>query len=338
MTQFVDMVEIWHGDFLESLHQGAAVVCNARGEIVANWGEPEQIILPRSSCKMIQALPLVESGAADKFGLTPAQLALACASHQGAAIHVDSVTDWLAELDLSESDLRCGPQPTSDYEYQAEMTLAGTCHDKRHNNCSGKHSGFLTYNKYIGGDAEYIEPDHPLQQTIRDVTEDMAGQSVAGYAIDGCSAPNFAIGLRGLATSMARMAAPTKEMGTVRGQAAQSIVAAMRAYPELVAGKGRACTELMPALAEGVVVKTGAEAVFIAILPDQALGVALKIRDGSTRASECAIASLLVRLGVAEADHPMVQKRLCPPMVNRAGLTVGHTSPNAEFYQNGAPL
>lgn len=338
MTQFVDMVEIWHGDFLESVHQGAAVVCDAKGDIVASWGDPDQTILPRSSCKMIQALPLVESGAADKFGLTQAQLALSCASHQGAALHVDSVTSWLADLDLSETDLRCGPQRTSDRAYQAEMTLAGKCEDKRHNNCSGKHSGFLTYNKYIGGDADYIEADHPLQLAIRNVTEDMADQTVAGYAIDGCSAPNFAIALRGLATSVARMAAPTREMGTVRGNAARSIVAAMRAYPELVAGKGRACTELMPALADGVVVKTGAEAVFIAILPDQGLGVALKIRDGSTRASECAIAALLVRLGVADADHPMVKKRLSPPMVNFGGLTVGATQPNGDFYQNGARL
>lgn len=338
MTQFVDMVEIWHGTFLESVHQGAAVVCNARGDIVANWGDPEQIILPRSSCKMIQALPLVESGAAKKFGLTTAQIALSCASHQGAALHVDSVTSWLADLDLSESDLRCGPQRTSDREYQAEMTLAGRCEDKRHNNCSGKHSGFLTMNKHIGGDADYHLPDHPLQTAIRDVTEDMADQSVAGFAIDGCSAPNFAIGLRGLATSMARMANPTSEMGQARGQAARDIVTAMRAYPELVAGKGRACTELMPALADGVVVKTGAEAVYIAILPDQGLGVALKIRDGSTRASECAIAALLVRLGVADADHPMVKKRLCPPMVNFGGLTVGRTAPNDAFYHNGARL
>jgi len=189
----------------------------------------------------------------------------------------------------------------------------------------------LTLSKHLHGDADYVDVDHPVQRAVQAATEDLCEQTIAGYAIDGCSAPNFAVGLRGLATAMARMGSPTAAMGQVRSDAARRLVTAMRTYPELVAGQGRACTELMPALADGAVVKTGAEGVFIAILPKQGLGVALKIRDGATRASECAIANILVKLGVADVDHPMVQKRLHAPMVNFAGLTVGSIRPSAGF-------
>ena len=335
MNSWVNVAEVWRGDFLECVHRGRAVVCDARGAVVAEWGDSSAVTLPRSSSKMLQALPLIESGAAAKFGLSTQQLALSCASHQGAHIHTDRVDVWLAELGLGESDLRCGPQEPSGKFERDELICAGKAFDRTHNNCSGKHSGFLTLNKHLGGGSEYVEIDHPVQKAVLAAFEEMTGETTAGYGIDGCSAPNFGASLRGLATAMARMADPSA-LGAVRSAAATELVAAMKAHPDLVAGEGRACTELMNAMDGRTVIKTGAEGVFIAILPERGLGVALKVEDGATRASECAMAALLVRLGVADANHPSVAKRLRPKQYNFAGLEVGHIAPAQDLFADGA--
>jgi len=337
MNSWVNVAEVWRGPFLESVHQGRAVVCDSRGEVVASWGDETAITLPRSSSKMLQALPLVDSGAAAKFNLSQEQLALSCAYHQGAHIHTDRVDAWLAQLGLGESDLRCGPQVPSAEPERDELVLAGKCFDRRHNNCSGKHSGFLTLNKHIGGGSEYVELDHPVQKAVLQSFEEMTGETTAGYGIDGCSAPNFACSLKGLATAMARMADPSN-LGAVRSTAARNLVAAMKAHPDLVAGQGRACTELMNAMSGRTVVKTGAEGVFIAILPERGLGVALKVQDGATRAAEAAIAALLVRLGVADAKHPSIEKRLRPKQYNFAGLEVGRIEPADDLFAGGAAI
>ncbi|WP_339949328.1 asparaginase [uncultured Albimonas sp.] len=322
------LVEAIRGDLLESVHRGAIAICTPSGEVVQAWGDPERVIYPRSSCKMLQALPLVESGAAADAGLRSEQLALACASHNGAAIHSTRVAAWLEGLGLSEADLRCGPQEPADLPARDDLIRACACPDQTHNNCSGKHAGFLTLNRRLGGGAEYVEVDHPVQRAAREAMAEMTGDPDLGYGIDGCSAPNFATTLRGFATSMARMARPAG-LGPAREAAARALVEAMMAHPELVAGEGRACTGMMRAMAGRAAIKTGAEGVFGAILPGLGLGVALKIDDGGTRASECAMAAILVRLGVAEAGHPEVASRLNPPQSNRRGLRVGEVRPAA---------
>jgi L-asparaginase II len=316
------MVELWRGGLLESTHQGHAVVVDDTGQIVESWGDPNRIIFPRSSCKMIQALPLVESGAADAFGLTPVQLALSCASHQGAALHVNAARDWLAGIGLGEPDLRCGSHEPYDRAERDRLICdhEGPC--QLHNNCSGKHSGFLTANKHLKGGPEYVEIDHPLQKAIRAATEEVTDEIVAGYGIDGCSAPNFAMSVVGLARAMAKFA-KAGAGGSVRDRAMQRLRDAMAAQPEYVAGEGRSCTELMRAMGGRVAIKTGAEAVFIAMIPERKLGLALKIEDGNSRASEAALVAILTRLGVLDAAHPMAQKRLPAPQTNCRGLTVG---------------
>lgn len=331
------MAEVWRGPFLESRHRGHAVVCDSSGGIAFALGAPDLVMLPRSACKMLQALPLVESGAAARFGLGPEQLALACASHQGAPLHTRAVERWLSVIGRSESDLACGPQPPRDRADFEAMIRAGEHEGRRHNNCSGKHTGFLTVERHIGGGLAYCDPDHPVQRAVRAAFEEMCGQESPGFGIDGCSAPNFATSLRGLATAMARMAAPAA-LGEARAGAARALVAAMKTHPELVAGEGRACTGFMRATTGGTVVKTGAEGVFAAILPERGLGVALKIEDGATRAAECAMAVLLVRLGVAEAAHPEIAARLDPPIRNWDGLEVGQIRPDAAFWQDGRPI
>ena len=318
----VPMVELWRGGMLESSHSGHAVICDAQGDIVQAWGDPAAVIFPRSSCKMLQALPLIESGAADAAGLTDAQLALCCSSHQGAAIHTDMVTRWLADLGLAEQDLRCGSHWPYDEPAHNALILAGDAPCQIHNNCSGKHSGFLTLNRHIKGGSEYTEIDHPLQKAVRAASEEVTGEDSPGYGIDGCSAPNFATSAQGLARGMAFFAAAS-ETGDRRSKAAYRLTRAMATYPELVAGETRACTELMRAMGGRVAIKTGAEAVFVAIIPEKKLGIALKIVDGGTRAAEAAITSLLIRAGVLDEAHPVAQKRLGTDLRNWRGLRVG---------------
>ncbi|RGP36263.1 asparaginase [Pseudotabrizicola alkalilacus] len=321
MSKAQPMVELWRGGRLESWHAGHAVIWGEGGE-VESWGDPGVVIYPRSSCKMIQALPLVESGAADAAGLTDRQLALSCASHQGAALHVEATGRWLEALGLGEADLRCGSHEPYDREERNRLIRAGEGPCQLHNNCSGKHCGFLTATQHMKAGPEYVEVDHPLQRAIRQATEEVTGETVAGYGIDGCSAPNFAMSLTGLARAMQRFAA-ARDTGDARQRAMARLRDAMAAYPEMVAGEGRACTELMRAMGGRVAIKTGAEAVFVAMLPEQKLGVALKIADGGTRAAEAAVVALLVRLGVLEPEHPMAQKRLPGVQRNWRGIETG---------------
>jgi L-asparaginase II len=326
----IPMIELWRGGMLESVHAGHAVICDEKGEIVEAWGDPDAVIFPRSSCKMLQALPLIESGAADKLGLRPDQLALCCASHRGALIHTVRVEKWLADLGLSEADLRCGTQVPSDSEARDLLYSTRTKPCQIHNNCSGKHSGFLSLNKHLGGGSEYIDIDHPVQRAVKAAFEEVTGMTSPGYGIDGCSAPNFATSLHALGRAMSYFAA-AREGGGTRQDAAHRLLHAMTAYPELISGEDGACTALMRAMGGKVAVKTGAEAVYVAILPEQKRSVALKIMDGASRASEAAITALMVRLGVLDKDHPATARYLTGPLTNRRGLEVAELRLAAEF-------
>lgn len=330
MLNPVPMAEVWRGPLLESLHLGHAVVCDDSGQVVLSWGDPDAVIYPRSSAKMIQALPLLTSGAAARYGLSSEQLALACASHNGAHIHTSRVNSWLDQLGLGDDDFRCGPQLPDDIPARNALIKTDNSPCQVHNNCSGKHAGFLTLNQYLGGNAEYIDVAHPVQQACLAAFEEVTGQDSPGYGIDGCSAPNFATTVTGLARAMAWFASAADRSDRA-SEAAQQLVSAMVAHPDLVAGETRACTNLMRAMGGKVAVKTGAEAVFIAILPEQKLGVAVKIADGATRASECAIAALLVSLGVLEADHPEAQKYINKTLHSRRGLECGVIRPAADL-------
>jgi L-asparaginase II len=323
------MVELWRGGLLESIHAGHAVIWGPGG-IEAAWGDPATVIFPRSSCKMIQALPLLESGAADAAGLTDAHLAFACASHQGEARHVGMAADWLASLGLAEPDLRCGSHEPYDHVERNRLIKTDASPCQLHNNCSGKHCGFLTVTRHLRAGPEYVEIDHPLQRAIRAATEETTGETIAGWGVDGCSAPNFAVTVAGLARAMQAFAAATGS-GGVRDRAMHRLVRAMATYPELVAGEGRSCTELMRAMGHKVAIKTGAEAVFVAIIPEQKRGIALKIVDGMSRGSEGAITALLVRLGVLDPAHPAALKRLGGPIRNWRGIDTGQTRTAAGF-------
>lgn len=326
MTNPVALAEVWRGGRLECTHMGHAVVVEAGGSVVHAWGDPEIVTFPRSSCKMIQALPLVESG----VDLPTERLALSCASHKGAAIHRERVTAWLSDLGLAETDLRCGPQEPSDRSERDRLIRADEAPCQIHNNCSGKHTGFLMQAQRLKAGPEYHEPDHPVQRAVRAAFEEVTGEPSPGYGIDGCSAPNFATSLTGLARAMAAYAGAV-DGADARQTAMVKLREAMMARPELVSGETGASTQLMRAAGGKAALKSGAEGVFIAILPERRLGVALKVMDGAARAAESAICTILTGLGVLDAADPVVQRWMAPDQFSRRGISTGEIRPAFGF-------
>ncbi len=329
------LVEVTRGGRVESAHRGAIAVSDATGKLVAQWGDVEAAVFPRSAFKSLQALPLVESGAADAFRLSDEELALACASHSGEPMHVERVTAWLERIDCAEGDLACGPHLPINEAAAHAMLRGGERPCRIHNNCSGKHSGFLTVARHLHIAVDgYERPDHPVQVLAREAIAALCdlNPNELPVGIDGCAAPNYALPLSRLARAMARLG-DTASLRPIRAKAAQRLVAAWRAHPLLVSGTGRACAELIAASKDRTVVKTGAEGVFTAVLPDQGLGIALKIDDGATRAAETAMAKLLVSLGAADEGSPAVVKHLRPPVRNWRGDIVGERRTTAAFAQ-----
>jgi L-asparaginase II len=307
------LVEVTRGPLVESVHRGSIAVADASG-IVFSLGDLETPVYPRSSLKPIQTLPLVESGAADAFGLSGEEIALACASHSGEPMHTTRVASWLARIGCGESDLACGAHP-SRYEPVAEdMIKRGEKPTRIHNNCSGKHTGFLTVARHWDiATKGYERHDHPVQTAIAKVLSDLAGvRGELPWGVDGCAAPNFALPLAAQARAFAQMAGP-------RGQ---RIVQAMIAHLELVSGTGRVCAILMRSAKGRAAVKTGAEGFFAGIVPELGLGIVLKIDDGAGRAADTVMAAMLDRFGLLGGDDA-AQKILRAPVTNTVGAVVG---------------
>ena len=306
------LVEALRGDARESMHRGAIAVLDADGAVVASLGDIDRPVFPRSAVKVLQALPLVESGAADQLGLDDAELAVACASHGGEPAHTAVVERMLAKAGLDDAALECGTQwPSYDRAARA-LAAAGREASGVTNNCSGKHAGFLCVACRLHGGADlrrfatgYVRPDHPVMRTVTAALQaatdcDLA---IAPRGTDGCSIPTFAIPLRHLALAFARVGTGTG-LAPGHAAAAQRLRRAVAAHPFMVAGSGRFDTKVMDRLSERVFCKVGAEGVFCAALPERGLGVAIKIDDGNnSRAAEVAMAAAIeafVRLDDAE--------------------------------------
>ncbi len=332
------LVELVRGTTVESVHRGAIAVCDASGTLKAAWGAVRQPVYPRSAFKALQALALVETGAAEAAGVSDEELALACASHSGEPMHTTRVAGWLARIGCAEADLACGPHLPYNEQSAHDLIRKGEKPCRVHNNCSGKHTGFLTLARHLGQPiAGYENEGHPVQQRVRQAIAEMCGVSPQAMpvGIDGCAAPNYAIPLESLALGMARLAMPSG-LAAPRAAAAQRLVTAWKAHPLLVSGTGRACADLISAARGRTVVKTGAEAVFMAALPEQGLGIALKIDDGGTRAAETVMAQLLVLLGEADPDDPRIARHRNPPLKNWRGDVVGERRTTATLGVLGA--
>ena len=322
------LVEVTRGALVESVHRGAIAIADASGALVLALGDVASPVYSRSSLKPMQAIPLVESGAADAFGLGDEEIALACASHSGEPMHTERVAQWLTRLGLSESDLACGAHP-SRYEAVAEaMIRAGLAPTRIFNNCSGKHTGFLTVARHWDvATRGYEHVGHPVQVAVAAALKDLTGARELQYGIDGCAAPNFATSLAEFATAAARMATPGA-LPAPRAAATQRIIGAMIRHPELMSGTGRVCATLIRSCNGRAAVKTGAEGFFGAWIPSKGLGVAIKIDDGAGRAAETAMAAVLDQLGVL-GDDPKARALLRAPVLNTRGATVGERRPSA---------
>jgi L-asparaginase II len=323
------LVEVTRGSLVESIHRGSVAIANAKGEIVFSLGDIEAPTYPRSSLKPIQALPLIESGAAEAFGLSDEEIALACASHTGEPMQTTRVSAWLERIGCEPSDLACGPQVVRYEPVRDAMIERGERPTRVHNNCSGKHTGFLTVARHWDiATNGYEHHDHPVQRAVAAALGELSG--IAGelpWGVDGCAAPNFALPLSAFARAFAKLASP-QSLSSQRGNAAGRIVHAMIAHPELVSGTGHACAAFMHSTRGRAAVKNGAEGYYAGIVPEAGLGIALKIDDGAGRAAETAFAAVLDKLGLL-GDDAAARAILNAPVTNTRNATVGDRRPAA---------
>ena len=323
------LVEITRGDLVESVHRGSIAIADADGAIAFALGDVDTPVYPRSSLKPVQALPLLESGAAEAFGLSDEEVALACASHSGEPMHTTRVAAWLERIGCTANDLACGAHSVRYEPVWEAMVKRGEAPTRIHNNCSGKHTGFLTVARHWDvATAGYEKHDHPVQRAVAKALGELSG--IGGelpWGVDGCAAPNFALPLTGFARALAKLAAPAA-LPAPRASAAKRIVRAMTAHPELVSGTGRACAILMRAAKGRVAVKTGAEGFFAAMIPELGFGIALKIDDGAGRASETTMAAILDKFGLLGDDKP-AHDMLRAPVTNTRNTIVGERRPAA---------
>ena len=326
------LVEVVRGPMVESRHRGAIAVVAPDGTVVHAIGDVEREMYPRSAIKPVQALPLIETGAADAFGFGDVEIALSCASHLGEARHVAAVRNMLKKAGARPDQFECGPQPPSGTAAEHELVSAGEPFQAIHNNCSGKHAGMIASALHKGeSPTGYTEVTHPVQQRVLGVFESMTGCDLgrAPRGIDGCSVPVWAMPLGNLALAMARMADPSDQPES-RQAAAARIRAAMAAEPFYIHGSNAFGTDVIAAAGPDVLVKGGAEGVYTAILPALGLGVALKIDDGASRAAELAMIHTLEGLGALDdSQRKALAERLRPVQTNWAGTAVGELRPTA---------
>jgi L-asparaginase II len=319
------IAEVTRGGIVESRHTGAYAVVDKDGRLVASAGDIDDPIFPRSAIKAFQCLPLVESGAAEHFGFTDEEIALACASHNGEAAHVRVAGGMLAKAGMSETNYECGAHWP--YELSAQHDMLRHDEEPRaiHNNCSGKHAGMLALTRHLKVPAEgYTRIDHPVQQGVAQVMSELCDIDIKAqpHGIDGCSVPTWAVPLRNLALGFARFGS-SAGLSVSRAAACRRIIDAVRAHPFMVAGSNRFCTRLMEMVPRAFV-KTGAEGVFCGTIPHAGLGIALKCDDGAHRASETAMAALMASLPVwTEAERQALLSFAATDLSNWRKIHVG---------------
>jgi L-asparaginase II len=327
------LVEVVRGQMVESRHRATVAVVDAEGHVVASWGDIEQPLYGRSAIKPLLALPLIESGAADAYGLGTAEIALATASHNGEKRHTETVTQWLGRVGLTVDDLECGAHYPYDEPTAQAMWAHGEKPNRAHNNCSGKHAGFLSTARHLGEPTKnYIQYEHPVQQRLLGVLEQMSGCDLGAVprGIDGCGIPVIAIPLGNTALAMARLADPGG-LPDRRAKAASRVLAAMMDDPFMVAGSGRFCTTVMQATGHKAAIKVGAEGVYAGALPELGLGICLKVEDGTSRAAEVVMGRVLRHLKVIdEASEMKLHEVLTPTVRNWAGVVTGQIRPASD--------
>lgn len=310
---YVPLVEVTRGDIVESIHYGAFCVADCEGRLLAQAGDPELITYPRSSLKPFQALPLIEGGGINFFGLTGEEIAVMCGSHSGTAFHQSVIAGMHQKIGVTESDLACGVHWPYDVETREAMKLANQSPTTLHHNCSGKHTGMLAYAQMRGFSIDmYLDLQHPVQAAIRETLAEMVAMAADDMPVgmDGCSSPVYGVPLARMAQAVAKMADPVGLEGA-RKSACRTITTAMIAHPIMVAGPGQFDTDLMIAASSKVFSKGGAEGYqIIGILPgaihasSPGVGIVIKISDGDPhgRARSSVTLTILRALGVLDED------------------------------------
>jgi L-asparaginase II len=332
------LVEVVRGHLVESRHRGSVSVVEAGGATVFSLGDVDRPVFPRSAIKALQALPLVESGIVEQFGLTDEEIALACASHSGEPRHIAAAASMLAKAGRDVSCLECGTHWPMGEAANRALAASGVQPNALTNNCSGKHAGFICLACGEGVDpAGYISSAHRVQQRVRAALEEMTGAShdEDHSGIDGCSIPTYAIPLPAMAFGFARF-------GTGAGipddtaKAAARIRKAVAAHPFMVAGTDRFDTRVMEILGERAFIKVGAEGVYCAALPGLGYGIALKADDGGTRAAEAMMGALLLRyLDLSDQEREAIEALAQPVLRNWNGIEVGRIRATLDLMGSG---
>lgn len=332
----LELVDVLRGGTVESRHAGSVAVVDADGGLRLALGDVDQAVFPRSAVKLLQALPLVASGAADTFALSNAELALACASHSGEPEHVATAAGVLARLGLGADALECGTQWPSREPVLKALVARGEQATPLHNNCSGKHAGFVCVACLLAGQAGaepaefargYVAPEHPVMREVAAALSASTGVDVerAPRGTDGCSIPTYALPLRALALAFAR-AGTGQGLAPGHAQAAGRLRRAVAAAPFMVAGTDRFDTRVMQHYGERVFCKIGAEGVYCAALPELGLGIALKVADGAARAAEATVAAVIAAL--LRDDGPLLHGYSHLVLRNWRGTEVGALRPS----------
>jgi L-asparaginase II len=341
------LVKVTRGALVESRHRGHIVALEPDGRVIAYIGTPETVTYLRSSAKPHQAIPLITSGAADRFGFTEAEIALACASHSGESIHTDLASSMLKKIGLEPSALKCGIHEPFSPDVARRLRETGTAPNVLQNNCSGKHAGMLALALHLKAPFEtYDEPENPVQLAIGKTISEFSGVPIEDIAVgvDGCSVPVFGVTVEAMARMYARLVSPPTEFNEATRNASQRVVSAMSAHPELIGGTTeRLDTELMRATSGQLVSKVGAEGVYtVGVLPSErwprGLGLALKIEDGDDhRARPTVVIESLRQLGVLLNESlEAVSRYAFFPVKNRRGEVVGEVSADFDLQFVGS--
>jgi L-asparaginase II len=347
MSRFEALFELTRGGIVESTHLGAIAVVDSQGRLLHSYGDPNTVAFLRSSAKPFQVLPFVERGGVEHFGFTQKELALSCASHETAQIHLDAVADLQAKVGIRESDLQCGPHLPSDPAMLKNVIKNGIPPTANFNNCSGKHTAMLAHAKMRGLPLDtYLSTGHPVQHDILTCFAEMCGLSSEAVVpgVDGCSAPNFAVPLQHAALAMARLCDP-RELSETRATACQKITAAMTAHSEMISNFGEFDCELMKIGNGRIVTKRGAEGFqIVGILPDvigsRGIGIAFKVMDGDpgrmdeelrsrARVRPAVTLEILRQLGALDDVQLQALDQFGPKRMlkNHAGIVTGRSYP-----------
>ncbi len=299
------LAEVTRGEVMESVHRGVIAVVDTQGEVIASLGDPQYRTYFRSAAKPIQALPIIESGAAVDYSFTLKDIAVIISSHNGEPEHCESVSDILEKIGLGEEYLRCGLRAPRHKLTNEGLMLEGVEPSPLHNECSGKHAGMLALARYLKQPLDdYYLPEHPVQQEMLQCIAEMADVQPEELALglDGCNVPTCALSLEKMAYAYARLAMPT-DLPEIRNTSCEIVKAAFMTYPFMIAGTERFTTDLLKVTGHKFIAKDGAEAVFCLGVPDEGWGIAIKIADGNDRAMPAVVLSVLEQLDLLTAKE-----------------------------------